>query len=199
MKTQLIGGLLVASLAWAPTARADDVQKAKAEAQADVQKERADAAKEKAEAQKDADQKAAKADAKVQEAQKDAGEKVSDAKKDERQEERRDARATREQHDDRMATHGRTAGDRDARRNVFDGKDNFEVKGRIASVNGRALTVTRDDLPAAKLHVDGATKIELDGDRAAFDRLKAGQEVRASFNLKGDRPMAVEIKADAKK
>jgi hypothetical protein len=29
-------------------------------------------------------------------------------------------------------------------------------------------------------------------------QLKAGQDVKASFNLKGDKPMAIEIKADSK-
>jgi hypothetical protein len=40
--------------------------------------------------------------------------------------------------------------------------------------------------------------VELDGNVARLGALRPGQDVKASFNLKGDKPMAIEIKADSK-
>ena len=61
------------------------------------------------------------------------------------------------------------------------------------------ITIQRDDLPAVTLHVSPSTKVEVDGKKAAAGQLKQGQDVRASFNLRGEKPEAVEIKADAMK
>lgn len=79
---------------------------------------------------------------------------------------------------------------------LFDGKNNFDVEGRIQKISKNSITVQREDLPAATLNVSKDTKIELDGEQASMKQLKQGQEVKASFNLKGDKPEAVEIKAE---
>lgn len=79
---------------------------------------------------------------------------------------------------------------------LFDGKDNFEVEGKVQKVSKNSITVTREDLPAATLTLSRHTKIELDGDQVSASRLKPGQDVKASFNLRGDKAEAVEIKAE---
>jgi hypothetical protein len=80
---------------------------------------------------------------------------------------------------------------------MFDGKDNFEVKGKISQVSANSITIRRDDdkLPPVKLNVEKATKVELDGNRTSVTQLAQGADVKASFNLREDKPIAVEIKA----
>ncbi len=78
-------------------------------------------------------------------------------------------------------------------------KDSFDVKGQVSRVSTNELTVSRKDAPAATLHVDQMTKVEVDGKQAALSELKPGQDVKASFNFKGDRPTAIEIKAQKAK
>lgn len=174
-------GALAAALAWTGV-RAEDPQKKEADAQQDVNKAKADANKDVSKAQADANKDVAKAHAdaqkKVGEAEKDAQKKEADARND----------AAKE------SAHASAKAD-DRKHPTFGDKDNFEVKGRIASVSSSSITVTRDNLPAARLHVDPNTKIELDGDRVSAAALKPGEDVNASFNLQNDRPMAIEIKA----
>jgi len=81
---------------------------------------------------------------------------------------------------------------------LFEGKDNFDVEGKIQKVSAKSITVAREGLPAATLNVSKDTKIELDGEQASTKMLKQGQDVKASFNLKGDKPEAVEVKAQKK-
>lgn len=78
-------------------------------------------------------------------------------------------------------------------------KDSFDIEGKISKASGKQLTLQREGAPAATLHVDKTTKIELDGQQASMTQLKPGQDVKASFNLKGDKPTAVEIKAEQQK
>ena len=74
-------------------------------------------------------------------------------------------------------------------------KDSFDIKGKVSKVSSNSLTLHRDDATAATLHTDKNTKVEVDGNTARLSELKPGQDVKASFNLKGDKPMAIEIKA----
>ncbi len=78
---------------------------------------------------------------------------------------------------------------------AFEGKHNYDVDGKVSKVEGDKLTIRRDDLPEATLGVSSTTKVELDGDRASLSQLTPGQDVKASFNLEGDKPLAVEVKA----
>jgi hypothetical protein len=84
----------------------------------------------------------------------------------------------------------------DKKHPVFEGKNNFDVEGKLQKVSANSITLQRDELPAATLRVSKNTKIELDGERASVQQLKPGQDVKASFNLMGDKIEAVEIKAD---
>jgi hypothetical protein len=79
---------------------------------------------------------------------------------------------------------------------LFEGKNNFDVSGKVAEVSASSITIQRNDLPSAKLHVSTNTKVEVDGQKASVQQLKRGQDVKASFNLQGDKAEAVEIKAD---
>ncbi len=169
-------GALAAALAWTG-ARAEDPQQKQADAQHDVNKA-------KAEAQQDVSKARADANKDVSQAQSDAQKKVSNAEK-KAQDKQADARSD-------AAKHGARSSDEHP---MFGSKDNFEVKGRIASVSSGSITVHRDNLPAAKLDLDKHTKIELDGNRVSASALKPGEDVQASFNLANDKPMAVEIKA----
>jgi len=79
---------------------------------------------------------------------------------------------------------------------LFEGKDNFKLDGKIQKVSKNSITVQRDELPPATLMISPNTKIEIGGEHASTQQLKPGQEVKASFNLKGEKPEAVEIKAE---
>lgn len=180
----------LAALAWTQGVRAEDVEKAKAEAQEKAEKAEAKAGKETREAKAEAQEKTAEARKEMREEKAEAKEKVRDAREDEA---RRPGTVTGERRD----TTGATGMMRDEKKHpMFEGKNNFEVKGRIQSVSASSITVSREDLPAAKLSVDGNTKIELDGEKVSASQLKQGQEVKASFNLSDDKPMAVEIDAE---
>ncbi len=74
-------------------------------------------------------------------------------------------------------------------------KNDFDIKGKVSRVSKDSITLHRDDSTTATLHVDRNTKVELDGNVARLNALRPGQDVKASFNLKGDKPMAIEIKA----
>jgi hypothetical protein len=84
------------------------------------------------------------------------------------------------------------------KKGTFADAHNFDVKGKVQKVSASSITIRRDDdkLPPVKLSVDKSTKVELDGERASVTQLKQGADVKASFNLREDKPIAVEIKAD---
>jgi colicin import membrane protein len=185
-KLVIVGAL--AALAWAQGVRAEDPEKAKAEAQEKAQKAEAKAGEETREAKAEAQEKTAEANKEMQE------EKAEAAKKAE------EARAAGTATGERKDTTGATGMMGDEKKHpMFEGKNNYEVKGKIQSVTASSITVHRDEMPAAKLRVDRNTKIELDGERASASQLKEGQEVKASFNLSNDKPMAVEIDAEKMK
>ncbi len=77
-------------------------------------------------------------------------------------------------------------------------KDDFNVKGKVGRVSARSVTIERDKSTPATLMIDQATKIEVDGKAARATDLKPGADVKASFNLRGERPIAVDLKASSK-
>ena len=97
--------------------------------------------------------------------------------------------------DARHDANARTAQANDKKHSLFDGKDNFKVDGKIQKVSKGSLTIAREDLPPATLKISKETKVELDGDAVSAGQLKQGQDVKASFNLREDKPEAVEIQA----
>jgi hypothetical protein len=80
---------------------------------------------------------------------------------------------------------------------LFGSSERFEIQGKIASVNAdqSEITILRNNLPPALLKVEPQTKLQVDGRQATLDQLKAGEDVRASFNLSGRRPIALEVNA----
>ena len=92
-------------------------------------------------------------------------------------------------------TNAQTAQANEKKHSLFDGKDNFNVDGKIQKVSKDSVTIARDALPPATLKISKETKVELDGDAVSAGQLKQGQDVKASFNLRADKPEAVEIKA----
>jgi hypothetical protein len=109
-----------------------------------------------------------------------------------------DAKASAEtqaQRADQPAEQGSTAQRGEAARDQLK-KDDFSIEGKVAKVSKNQLTLSREEAPAATLHCDKTTKVEVDGKVATLQQLKPGQEVKASFNLKGDKPHAIEVKAE---
>lgn len=80
---------------------------------------------------------------------------------------------------------------------LFDGKENYDMDGKVKSASSDSITIERKDgLPPATLKVGANTKVEVDGKRSSAANLTPGQDVKASFNMSGDKAEAVEIKAD---
>jgi membrane protein involved in colicin uptake len=203
MRKLALAGLLAAALGG--SAWADDAQEKRAEAEADLQKEKAEANKDvqkaQAEAQKDTAEAQAKAGEKVGEAEKDAQEKKHDAAQEGTAAGgdtgmRDDVRRTNEAGDNARAVNQGTGMGMGSDKHPVFTKDNWDVEGKVQTASASSITVTREDLPAAKLNIDKNTKVELDGNKVSAAQLMPGQEVKASFNLQNDKPMAVEIKAE---
>lgn len=101
--------------------------------------------------------------------------------------------------DSATAAQDRRADERraDVKHPVFDGKKNFDMDGKVKSTSSDSITIERKDgLPPATLHVGAGTKVEVDGKRSSVASLTPGQDVKASFNMSGEKAEAVEIKAD---
>lgn len=102
-------------------------------------------------------------------------------------------RTSREMRSDARAD--QSAAKRDDKREPFHGQKNFDVDGRVSHASSGEVTIERKDLPPATLKVAPGTKIEVDGKESSAGQLEPGQEVRASFNLRGGTAEAVELKA----
>lgn len=174
MRKLIMAGVLAAVALVAPNAGADDAAKERREA----------------------------ADATKAEVKQDAREARSEVKQEGREARQEMKEAGREmKHEGQHAREGmhRDATARGEKKHpMFEGKNNFDMKGKVLKVSANSITIARDDLPAATLVVSPNTKIELDGERASIKQLLPGQDVKASFNLQGQRAEAVEIKAEKK-
>jgi hypothetical protein len=80
---------------------------------------------------------------------------------------------------------------------LFQSQERFQVSGKIANVaaDKGEITIQRQGLPPALLRVEPQTKVQVDGRQASLDQLRPGEDVRASFNLSGRRPIALEVNA----
>jgi hypothetical protein len=82
------------------------------------------------------------------------------------------------------------------RHGEFEGKKNFDVDGKVQHASAGEITIERKDgLPPATLRVGAGTKFEVDGKQGSAAQLQPGQDVKASFNLRGGTAEAVEVKA----
>ena len=82
---------------------------------------------------------------------------------------------------------------------LFSSPERYQVSGRITAVDDARgeITIQRQNLPPALLRIEESTKVQVDGRPGAFSDLKPGCDVRASFNLSGRRPIALEVNASA--
>lgn len=78
---------------------------------------------------------------------------------------------------------------------LFGSTERYDVSGKLAAVNTDRgeITIQRPTLPPALLKVDPQTKIQVDGRQGSLSELKPGGDVRASFNLSGRRPIAIQV------
>lgn len=82
------------------------------------------------------------------------------------------------------------------RHGEFEGRRNFDVDGKVSHASAGEITIERKDgLPPATLKLGSGTKVEVDGKHASAAQLQPGQDVKASFNLRGGTAEAVEVKA----
>ncbi len=84
-------------------------------------------------------------------------------------------------------------------REIFASGDNYKLDGSVAAVRHGTITVRRKGLPPADLQVARETKIELGGRPAHLGQIRPGDEVRATFNVAGDRLIAVAVDAKPSK
>ncbi len=166
-----MAGVMAAAALFAQTARADDAAKER--------KEAADATRTEMQ----------------QEGREAKGEMQQPATEGQRELQKQETKAQHEMAEQK--DEARTAAAKGEKKHpLFEGKNNFDVEGKIQKVSPKSITVARDDMPAATLMISKDTKIELDGENASMKQLRQGQDVKASFNLKGEKPEAVEIKAE---
>jgi uncharacterized protein YdeI (BOF family) len=83
---------------------------------------------------------------------------------------------------------------------VWTEKDAFSLSGTVKSKANDDITLARTGtLPEVKLDVRDQTKVTLDGKMVKASELPEGASVRAKFQLDGDDPVALELKATSPK
>ncbi len=80
---------------------------------------------------------------------------------------------------------------------LFVSGERYDVHGKLAAVSADKgeITIQRENLPPALLKIEGQTRIQQDGQQANLADLRPGSDIRASFNLSGRRPIALEVNA----
>lgn len=77
----------------------------------------------------------------------------------------------------------------------------FNVNGIVTKASSGELTLSRQNekLPDVKLDVRDQTQVMLDGKKVAVNDIPEGAQVRASFQLDGDNPVALNVHATSPK
>lgn len=78
-------------------------------------------------------------------------------------------------------------------------KQAFNVNGTVKGKPGGEVELTRQGLPDVKLDIRDETVVMLDGKKIEARYLPEGSQVRASFQLDGDDPVALKITARSSK
>lgn len=79
----------------------------------------------------------------------------------------------------------------------FEGKKNFELSGTAVMVDPAqgSLVIQRQEMPIAFLIVPQSVPVQLNGKKARLSDIQPGAEVRATFNLAQQYPIALSIDA----
>jgi hypothetical protein len=79
----------------------------------------------------------------------------------------------------------------------FEGKQNFRVEGTAMMVDPQqgAILIMREDMPPAVLIVPEAATVQVDGKKSSLAEIQPGSEVRATFNLAQQFPIAIRVEA----
>lgn len=77
----------------------------------------------------------------------------------------------------------------------------FNVNGIVTKASGGEITLSRQDekLPDVKLDVRDQTQVMLDGKKVPLVNIPEGAQVRASFQLDEDKPVALHVTATSPK
>lgn len=83
----------------------------------------------------------------------------------------------------------------------FKEADNYDIEGRVAQLDleAGAMVVTRESLPPVLLVAPESVPVKIDGKTATLGDLAIGSEVRATFNISQNFPIALSLDAKAPK
>jgi len=81
----------------------------------------------------------------------------------------------------------------------FEEADNYDIEGRVAQLDleAGAMVVTRESLPPVLLVAPESVPVKIDGKKATLSDLAVGSEVRATFNISQNFPIALSLDAKA--
>lgn len=83
----------------------------------------------------------------------------------------------------------------------FEKADNYDIEGRVAQLDldAGAMVVTRESLPPVLLVAPESMPVKIDGKKASLGDLAVGSDVRATFNISQNFPIALSLDAKTPK
>lgn len=83
----------------------------------------------------------------------------------------------------------------------FEKADNYDIEGQVAQLDldAGAMVVTRESLPPVLLVAPESVPVKINGKKATLSDLAIGSEVRATFNISQNFPIALSLDAKAPK
>lgn len=83
----------------------------------------------------------------------------------------------------------------------FEKADNYDIEGQVAQIDldAGAMVVTRESLPPVLLVAPESVPVKINGKKAALGDLTVGSDVRATFNISQNFPIALSLDAKAPK
>lgn len=83
----------------------------------------------------------------------------------------------------------------------FEKADNYDIEGRVAQIDlsAGAMVVTRESLPPVLLVAPESVPVKINGKKASLSELTVGSDVRATFNISQNFPIALSLDAKAPK
>lgn len=79
----------------------------------------------------------------------------------------------------------------------FKGQDNFLMQGKLLGADAKngSILLQREKMPMVLLIVPDSAQVSLNGKKSSLADLQPGAEVRATFNLAQQYPIALEVNA----